>query len=211
MEPREGETCTLSFGVNQTPSGMYASPLTKWFKDGHQIDESNTNKYWFIEHGNERSLTIQNCAPEDAGNYKAFIVDESSESPMSLVTTNSCRVIVQKLKVDFITPLERFVSANRDETVKIYCETVQENLKPKWYHNEILIETGSSEAKNKEFFSTNTQHLLIINDIQEKDSGLYTLKFGSGQDFITEVFYSFFIYRIYIFFNSLFLILISTI
>lgn len=190
MEPREGETCTLSFAVNRTPSGVYSTPVTKWFKDGHQIEE-DTNKYWFIEHGNERSLSIQNCRPQDTGLYKAFIVDESTDSPISLVTTNSCQVMVQKLKVDFITPLEKIVKAKPDETVKLYCETVQENLKPKWYHNELLIETGSPSMKNKEYFSTATQHLLIINDIQEEDSGMYKLKFGSDLEYLTEVIFLF--------------------
>ena len=187
LEPRESESCTLSFAVNQAPTGMYSSPVTKWYKNGHQIDVIETNKYRIIEQGNERSLSIQNCTPHDSGLYKAFIVDESADSPVSLVTTNSCQVIVQKLKVDFITPLEKIIKARPEETVKLYCETVQENLKPKWYHNELLIETGAPIAQNKEFFSTNTQHLLIINDIQEKDSGIYKLKFGSGVEFFSEV------------------------
>lgn len=100
IEPREGETCTLSFSVNRAPSGMYSSPVTKWFKDGHELPD-DSRKYWFIEHGNERTLSIQECRPSDSGLYKAFIVDESDDSQVSLVTTNSCQVSVKKLKVTF--------------------------------------------------------------------------------------------------------------
>ncbi len=98
VEPRETESCTLSFAVNKPVSGVYSTPCTKWFKDSHEIVE-DSNKYWFIEHGNERSLSIQNCTINDSGLYKAYITDESTDPPISLVTTNSCQVLVKKLKV----------------------------------------------------------------------------------------------------------------
>jgi hypothetical protein len=188
LEPRENDTCTLSFSVNRPPNGLYSTPITKWYKDGNELSE-NPSKYWFIEHGCERSLSIQNCNSSDSGLYKSFIIDESSEHPISLVTTNSCEVTVKKLKVEFLTPLEKIMSVKRNETVKVYCETVQENLKPNWYHNEILIETGTPNSKNsnKECFSAGTQHLLIINDIQEEDSGKYKLKFGPENEYYTEI------------------------
>ena len=54
---------------------------------------------------------------------------------------------------------------------------------------EILIETGVPNARNtnKECFSAGTQHLLIINEIQEQDSGKYKLKFGSEHEYYTEI------------------------
>jgi hypothetical protein len=91
------------------------------------------------------------------------------------------------------------MNVKRNETVKIYCETVQENLKPTWYHNELLIETvappppllssSSSHTKNsnKECFSAGTQHLLIINDISDADAGKYKLKFGADHEYYTEI------------------------
>ena len=81
------------------------------------------------------------------------------------------------------------MTVKRNETIKLYCETVQENLKPNWYHNEILIETGIPNVRNsnKECFSAGTQHLLIINEIQEEDSGMYKLKFGSENEYYTEI------------------------
>ncbi len=189
VEPRESESCSLSFAVNRAPSGMYSMPITKWYKDGHEISE-DVNKYWFVEHENDRSLVIQNCTLADSGLYKAFIIDESAETPISLVTTNSCQVFVQKLRVDFLKPLDEAVYAHLNETVKLYCETVQENLKPTWYHNEILIDTSSPRLNdaNKEFYSTPTQHFLIINEVQERDSGSYKIRFSDDQEFTTQVF-----------------------
>jgi len=188
IEPREGETCTLSFSLNRPPTGLYSTPITKWFKDGQELAE-NPTKYWFIEHGEHRSLSIQNCLPSDSGLYKALITDETIDPPISLVATNSCQILVEKLKVDFVTPLESSIVAKINETVKLYCETVQENLKPKWYWNEKLIEVGSTNSKsnNKELYSTQTQHFLIINGIKEQDSGSYKIKFGSDVEFYSEV------------------------
>ncbi|CAF0740265.1 unnamed protein product [Brachionus calyciflorus] len=183
LELNESDTLTISFALNRAP-GLYSTPVTKWFKDGIEIKEDG-KKVLLNEKKNERTLTILNCGLDDIGNYKASIIDESSEPPVSLITTNNCRVHVNKLNVEFITPLEKIVQAKKDDTIKLYCETVQENLKPKWYHNEVIIETNSQN--NKESFSTPTQHLLIINDVSDKDSGLYKLKFGPNQEYCSEV------------------------
>jgi hypothetical protein len=197
VDVREGEAVTLSFALNRPANSLYSTPaVTKWFKDGQEIAIAvDLSKFVLGEHGNERSLTIKNCRLTDSGLYKAYMVDEnnsrvvSSAPPVPLVTTNSCQVEIKKLKVDFVTPLERRVTGGVDETVKLYCETVQENLKPKWFFNEIQIETGSTTIRNnnKEFYSTSTQHLLVINDAQQSDSGTYKLKFSSDYEFVTEV------------------------
>ncbi len=191
IEIREGETITLSFSLNRATNSLYSTPpITKWFKDGHEIVVDDAKKYSFNEHANERSITVKNCTQADSGLYKAYMVDNSTDpagSPVPIVTTNSCQVEVKKLKIDFVTPLEKKVVARIDETIKLYCETVQENLKPKWFFNEILIETGGGRNTNKEFYSTSTQHLLVINDAQQTDSGLYKLKFGADHEFVTEV------------------------
>ena len=182
IEPRETESCTLSFAINRAPNTVYSKPVTRWFKDGHELPEDQ-NKYWFIEHGNERSLTILHCQyPNDSGLYKAFIKDESTEPFTPLVATNSCQVAVKKVKVDFIVPLETQVIAHTGDTVKLFCETVLENLKPIWHYNEVLIEPG--RVGNKEVYSAHNQHCLVINDAQESDTGLYKLKFGAEEFFI---------------------------
>ena len=97
------------------------------------IREKEGTKSGESQNANERSIVIHNSSLNDTGLYKAFITDESSDPPSSLVTTNSCHVIVKKLQVEFITPLENLVKAKTNDTVKLYCETVQENLKPKWF------------------------------------------------------------------------------
>ena len=138
------------------------------------------SKYSFVENGTERTLVIHSCTPADSGLYKAYIVDESGEEPVNLVTTNSCQVQIKKLKVDFITPLEPVVNVHEDETVKLYCEVLPENLKPQWLVNDVPISVASGQ--NKEMYSTQTQHFLIINNAKKSvDSGIYTVKFGSDQ------------------------------
>lgn len=177
VEQREGETCSLSFAVNRPPNGLYSTPVTKWFKNSHELVE-NPAKYVFTEKGSERSLKILQCTPGDSGLYKAYISDESAEPPISLVTTNSCQVLIKKLRVDFITPLESYINVYEDETVKLYCETSQENLKPQWFHNDAPI-----SAPNKEMYSTQTQHFLIVNTCkQSSDSGIYKIKFGNDNE-----------------------------
>jgi len=185
IEQREGETCQLAFAINRPPNGQVTMPVTKWFKDSHEIIATqtlDTNKYRFIEQGNERSLLVLNCKPGDSGLYKAYIMDESAEPPVSLVTTNSCQVHIKKLKVEFVNPLDSVMNVYEDETVKMYCETVQENLKAKWFFNDKPIETNQdpSVSGNKEVYSTQTQHFLIINKVQQKaDSGVYSVRFSS--------------------------------
>ena len=107
VELREGEMCTLSFALNRTPNSLFSTPpVTKWFKDGVELNlEQNPNKFWLIEHANERSLSIQNSTQADSGLYKAYLVDEDDDgsgkvkSQVPLVTTNSSQVSVKKLKV----------------------------------------------------------------------------------------------------------------
>ncbi len=41
VEQRETETTTLGFAVSRPPVGVYSTPVTKWFKDSHQIRESS--------------------------------------------------------------------------------------------------------------------------------------------------------------------------
>ncbi len=98
VEQREGEACQLGFAINRPPNGQITMPVTKWFKDSHEISEE-PGKYRFVEQGNERSLVVLSCTPGDSGLYKAYIMDESAEPPISLVTTNSCQVHIKKLKV----------------------------------------------------------------------------------------------------------------
>ena len=86
-----------------------------------------------------------------------------------------------------MTPLETRVTARADETIKLYCETVQENLKPNWFFNEVLIDPVNEHSRKKEFYSTSTQHLLVINDVQESDSGMYKLRFGAEHEFYSEL------------------------
>ncbi|RMZ97957.1 hypothetical protein BpHYR1_008185, partial [Brachionus plicatilis] len=138
------------------------------------------------QYNNEFCVKINDCCVQDSGSYKAAIVDQSSEPVCSLLTTNACQLKVNQIDVQFVTPLEKCVKAKKDDTVKLYCETVQENLVPKWYHNQVFIQ--NSAKSNKQIFSTPTQHLLILNDVTEQDSGQYKLKFGnSGQEYYTQV------------------------
>lgn len=185
VEQRETETTTLSFAVNRPLAGVYSTPVTKWFKDSHQINEAaSSGKYSFIEQGTERTLVIHNCTPADSGLYKAYIVDESGEEPVNLVTTNSCQVQIKKLKVDFISALEPAVSVYEDETVKLYCEVLPENLKPQWFINNVPI----NQQNNREMYSTQTQHFLIINNAKESiDAGIYKVKFGHDQTSACQV------------------------
>ncbi len=70
------------------------------------------------------------------------------------------------------------MSVQEDDSVKLYCETVQENLKAKWFFNNQPIEQVPSA--NREVYSTQTQHFLIINKAkQATDAGLYTVRFSN--------------------------------
>ena len=180
---KETQSCTLNFALNRPLGGKYSTAITKWFKDGKELVEDST-KYWLIEHGNERSLSIHNCDEKDVGLYKAYIIDVLSPRAAPLVATNSCQMHVNKLNIQLITPLPDRITINEGDQLKLYCETLQENLKPKWFHNEIFIEPNRN---NKEIFSTATQHFLTINEAKTIDTGIYKIQFGPGQEFRTTV------------------------
>ncbi len=42
-----------------------------------------------------------------------------------------------------ITPLPDRITINEGDQLKLFCETSNENMKPKWYHNEIYIEQNN--------------------------------------------------------------------
>jgi hypothetical protein len=122
VQVTENETCTLNFALNRPLGGKYSTAITKWFKDGNEIVE-DSNKYWLIEHGNDRSLSILNCSQKDIGLYKAYIIDVLSPNFPPLVATNSCQMHVSKLDVEMITPLPDRITINEGDQLKLFCET----------------------------------------------------------------------------------------
>ena len=185
----EEDACTLSFALNRAPDErLMPRVLTRWFKDGREINTSNTSEQqWTIEKGNERALSIHAARLSDSGRYSAAVVDESMQSASTLCTTSECRLIVNKPRVEFVTELERHVSGTLNDTLKLYCETVQHNLRPVWYFNDepivVADEQASQQHAHKECYSTHTQHLLIINEARASDAGLYRLCFPNGESY----------------------------
>jgi hypothetical protein len=99
--------------------------------------------------------------------------------------TTSCQMDVSKLDVEMITPLPDRITINEGDQLKLFCETSNENMKPKWYHNEIYIEPNN--LNNRELYLTATQHYLTIYDAKQNDFGIYKIKLSPSQEYRTTV------------------------
>lgn len=154
----------------------YPLPVVEWFKDGQQLEDMG--RVIIIDEVDDKepelfSLVIEDCKPEDAGEYKCIAMNEAGKADSSSVLTISPLEERPSLSDIEETPVD--IAEGQDLTLKVEITgTPRPDIE--WYKDDKPIEDEEPykiEEKGDEYF-------LTITEATPNDEGVY--KFISKTD-----------------------------
>ncbi|KAM4739603.1 obscurin isoform 2-T2 [Anableps anableps] len=161
QEVEEGNSVTLQCELSK--KGV---PV-QWLKQGQVLSEELDHvKYQIKSEGRKALMTIFNVQPDDAGKYSCITGDEKT----------TAEVRVKPLPVTFKRELQRLMVKEGDCGV-FCCELSKPEAPVEWRKGRAILKPGEKYEMKQEGRLTK----LIINNVEESDSGKYTCKTKHSQ------------------------------
>ncbi|MEQ2284724.1 hypothetical protein AMECASPLE_024450, partial [Ameca splendens] len=172
----EGKSSSISNGLQNVSAvcgedGIFtcevtqASSTVKWAKDGKAIRTSK--KYEISQQQKVMKLTIHNVSAEDSGEYSCEIVGGATT----------------RAKLEIKEPIHKFtkvledIQADEKSSVTLRCETAQSPSTVTWLKGHTELRAGGQY----EMFQKERVLTLIIKQLEEKDTDIYTCDVGTAK------------------------------
>ncbi|MEQ2267024.1 hypothetical protein XENORESO_000604 [Xenotaenia resolanae] len=172
----EGKASSISNGLQNVSAvcgedGIFtcevtqASSTVKWAKDGKAIRTSK--KYEISQQQKVMKLTIHNVSAEDSGEYSCEIVGGATT----------------RAKLEIKEPIHKFtkvledIQADEKSSVTLRCETAQSPSTVTWLKGHTELRAGGQY----EMFQKERVLTLIIKQLEEKDTDIYTCDVGTAK------------------------------
>ncbi|OCT75409.1 hypothetical protein XELAEV_18030588mg [Xenopus laevis] len=158
QEVSEGESATLHCELTK------ANASVEWKKDHRMIKQSK--KYKIRQEGTVSELEIRDLVLEDSGDYSCVCGDHKTTATVTVAASPP----------RFIEEL-RDGKATEGQQATLHCELTKPGAVLEWKKGQSSLKPGGKYSMRQEGLSAE----LLINNLEESDSGLYTCVCGDQQ------------------------------